>query len=94
MVILEIEHPVPDFERWKKTFDSDPLNRKDSGVRRYQIFRQTDNPDNVIVDLEFDDVIQAEAMLAALRTLWNTVAGDVVMAPRARIFQLIENGEY
>jgi hypothetical protein len=25
MIILRIEHAVPDFEAWKKAFDSDPI---------------------------------------------------------------------
>jgi hypothetical protein len=30
--ILHIEYSVPDFDGWKKTFDSDPLGREKSGV--------------------------------------------------------------
>jgi hypothetical protein len=37
MYILRIEHAVPDFAAWKKAFDSGPLGRKRSGVRRYRI---------------------------------------------------------
>ncbi len=44
MIILQIEHPVPDYAGWKNAFDSDPMGRKRSGVIRYKIFRQTDNP--------------------------------------------------
>jgi hypothetical protein len=36
--ILQIEHPVPNFEGWKAAFDSDPIGRERSGVRRYRIF--------------------------------------------------------
>ena len=48
MVILQIEHKVPDFEGWKKAFESDPINRKKAGVLRYQIFRPVDDPNYVI----------------------------------------------
>ena len=44
MIILRIEHKVENYEKWKKTFDSDPINRKQSGVRRYRIFRPIDDP--------------------------------------------------
>lgn len=37
MFVLRIEHPVPDYEAWKRTFDRDPLGRSRSGVRRYRI---------------------------------------------------------
>ena len=94
MIVLQIEHPVPDFNGWKKAFDSDPLNRKQSGVKRYKIFRQADNPNYVIVDLEFDNVVQAEAMLSALQKLWNQVEGKVMTGPKARIIEFAEGKEY
>jgi hypothetical protein len=39
MVILRIEHRVSNYGGWKQAFDSDPVDRKGSGVRRYQILR-------------------------------------------------------
>ena len=44
MPIVRIEHAVPSFEKWKQAFDSDPADRKGSGVRRYQILRLQDDP--------------------------------------------------
>ncbi len=69
MHILRIEHPVSDYDAWKAAFDSDPLGRDRSGVRRYRILRATDDPNYVMIDLEFDDASEAEAMHAALREL-------------------------
>lgn len=91
MYILRIEHPVVDFDGWKKAFDTDPVGRKKSGVRSYRIMRPVDNPNYVIVDLSFDTVKEAEALLAALHALWSKVRGTVVQAePTTRIIQLIE----
>ncbi len=44
MHILRIEHPVPDYDAWKEAFDSDPIGREPSGVRRYRILRPNDDP--------------------------------------------------
>jgi len=63
MPIVRIEHAVPNFEKWKQTFDSDPANRKGAGVRRYQIVRLRDDPNYVMIDLEFDGVDEAEGFL-------------------------------
>jgi hypothetical protein len=43
MYVLRIEHSVPDYEGWKRAFDSDPLGRKKSGVRQYRVLRAVDN---------------------------------------------------
>ena len=94
MVVLQIEHLVPDFNGWKKAFDSDPVHRKKSGVRRYRIFRQTDNPNYIILELEFDNLLEAEALLSALQKLWKLVEGRVMTNPKARIVETIESKEY
>jgi ribose 5-phosphate isomerase len=90
MVILHIEHQVPNFDGWKKAFESDPINRKKSGVRSYRIFQPIDDPNYVIVDLEFDNLKDAENTLAALRNLWGKVEGKVMMNPKTRILNLLE----
>lgn len=94
MTILRIEHKVPNFDGWKKAFDSDPINRKQSGVRRYRIFRPTDDPNYVIIDLEFDNFNNAEASLAALSKLWTQVEGKIMVNPQTRILNIVETIEY
>jgi ribosomal protein L35AE/L33A len=94
MPILQIEHPVPNFEAWKKAFDNDPVGRKQGGVRRYKISRRVDNPNFVIIDLEFDKLSEAETFLNSLRNLWNRVEGKVMNNPQARIIEVVESNEY
>lgn len=94
MVILRIEHPVPDFNGWKAAFDSDPVGRARSGVRRYQILRSMDDPNYVMIDLEFGTKAEAEALLAAMRKVWAGVEGQIIMNPQARIAEVIETRKY
>jgi hypothetical protein len=93
MFILRIEHPVPDYDRWRTAFENDPLDRRKSGVRRYRILRAVDEPNLVFVDLELESRSEAEAMLTTLRTLWGRVEGKVMTAPKARIVELAETHE-
>jgi hypothetical protein len=94
MTILQIEHKVPNFDGWKKAFDRDPIDRKKSGVRRYRIFRPADDPNYVIIDLEFDTLNETEAALALLRRLWEQVEGKVMVDPQTRILDIVEAKEY
>ncbi len=95
MHILRIEHPVPDFDVWKKAFDDDPIGREQSGVRRYRILRSIDDPNYVMVDLEFDSSREAEAVRAALRDLWGRVEAEgLIGGPQARIVEAVESKEY
>jgi len=93
MIVLRIEHPVADYEAWKQAFDSDPAGRERSGVRRYQILRAADDSNDVMIDLEFDTVERAEALLAGMRIVWNRVQGTLISAPRARIAETVETAE-
>ena len=93
MYVLRIEHPVPDYAGWKRAFDSDPVGRKKLGVRRYRILRPVDSPNYVMIDLEFDTVSQAEALLAAMRVVWGRVEGTVMTNPQSRIVEAVETIE-
>jgi hypothetical protein len=93
MPILRIEHPVPNFESWKQAFDSDPVDRRKSGVRRYKIMRSVDDPNYVLIDLEFDTQAEAEGLLAAMRQVWRGVEGTIMTNPQARIVETVETVE-
>jgi hypothetical protein len=93
MHVLQIEHPVPDFDAWKRAFDNDPVHREQSGVRRYRVMRPVDDARYTIIELEFDSVTQAEAMRTALRALWEQVEGQVMTNPQVRIVETVESRE-
>ena len=90
MVILQIEHKVPNYEGWKKAFDSDPVGRQKSGVKHYLIFRPQNDPDYVIVHLGFDTLTEAENTLKSLQQLWQKVEGTVMFNPKTRILDIAE----
>ena len=86
--VLRIEHPVADFDAWKRAFDSDPVRRAEGGVRSYRVMRPYDDPDYAMIDLEFDSAEQAESFLVGLRVLWGRV--DVIRDPTARVTEVID----
>ena len=94
MAVLRIEHSVGDYDAWKQAFDDDPADRKGSGVRRHRIFRATDDPSVVLIDLEFDTAGDAEAMLGSLRDIWGRVQGTLIFEPTARIAEMVETVDY
>ncbi len=91
MAMLRIQHSVPNFAGWKRAFDDDPVDRKGAGVRRYHVHRSVTDPDFVMIDLEFDSVAQAEALLAKLRHLWAGPGGAVMRNPEAWIVETVES---
>jgi len=94
MTILRIEHRIQNFDGWKKAFDGDPIDRKKSGVKRYRVCRPADDPNLVIVDLEFDNENNVQLALAALKKLWTKVEGTIMFDPKTRILNIVEAREY
>jgi hypothetical protein len=91
MPILRVQHSVPDFESWKRAFESDPVDRKGSGVRRYSVYRPVGNPNFVIVDLELETVEAAERLLEKLRRLWAGPGGAVMRSPEAQVIEIVDS---
>lgn len=90
MTMLRIEHTVLNYDAWKQAFDSDPVGRQQAGVRRYAVFRSVDDPNLVMIDLEFDSSREAQGLLTGLRELWGRIEGTVIQAPRAQIVEMVE----
>jgi hypothetical protein len=93
MPVVRIEHSVPSFEKWKQAFDSDPADRKGSGVRRYRILRLQNDPTCVMVDLEFDSAGEAEAFLRTMQRIWGGPGKAVMQHPIGRVAELVEAKE-
>ncbi len=94
MPILHIQHRVADFVAWRRNaFDADPLGRAAAGVRRHRISRSATDPNDLIIELEFATMPEAEAMQAALRDLWRNPLVPIG-SPTARIIETVEAKDY
>lgn len=94
MYVVNLWHTVADYAAWKKVFDSDPLGREASGVRRYSIERPLDDEHTVIGELEFDSLAEAEAFAGRLQEIWKGPSGRVVSDPGLRITEVLEQKRF
>jgi hypothetical protein len=85
MATLHIQHPITDFDTWKGTFDSFADARGRAGVISHRIRQPENDPEFIVVDLEFDEAAQAHEFLEFLRqNVWSStdtapaLAGDPV----------------
>ncbi|MBX3241368.1 MAG: hypothetical protein KIT80_17795 [Chitinophagaceae bacterium] len=90
MTTLRIEHKISNYNGWKMAFDSDPINRKKSGVNRYRIYRPMDNPDFVIIELDFDNIEQAQATQTSLKQIFPNIEGKLIFDIKLKILNIIE----
>jgi len=98
MHLLQIEYPISDLDTWKAAFDRLSGLRQQSGVRRHRVLQPTDDPNYVIIDLEFDSQSEAEVYLAALqRNVYSSraaVPSSIIGTPQTRIVEAVEVEEY
>jgi len=94
MYVLNFWHAVRDYAEWKRVFDSDPLGRESSGVRRYTLERPVDDASTVIGELEFDSLDEAETFAGRLQEVWTGLGSQVVADPGLRITEVLEHKRF
>jgi len=94
MYVLNYWHTVSDYGEWKRIFDTDPLGREASGIRRYSIERPLDDEHTVIGELEFDTLGEAETFAGRLEEVWRGIAGETVSNAGHRITEVVEQKQF
>lgn len=94
MIILHIEHTVNNFDTWKASFDNYEEFRQKSAVRCYRVSRPIDNPNFVMIDLEFDSLNEAETLLAGVQQVWGRVNGTLIDNPQWRFSEVVQTKEF
>ncbi len=59
MATLLVRHRVRDFERWKQVFDAQAPERAAAGSLGGRVFRDGDDPEDVVIVLEWADLDRA-----------------------------------
>ena len=90
MTTLHIEHAIVDFDLWNAAFDRFAESRVQAGVRAERIQRPVDDPQYVVIDLDFDTVGEAEKFLGILQDkVWSSGENAPALAgtPQTKILE-------
>jgi len=94
MITLRIEHGIANFAAWKQAFDSDPINRKQSGVKRFRVYRPIDDDEHhVAIELDFETQEQALGVQTALNRMFGNIEGQLIFGPTTTILSIAEERE-
>ena len=98
MAVLAIQHRVGDFDAWKRAFDGDPVGRAENGVTRHAIYRSADDPNYIVIHLEFSSREEAERLLPKLQEVWRRVGKEIgfggLAGVDARVLDEVESADY
>jgi hypothetical protein len=90
MITLHIEHAISDFDQWHAAFERFELFRVQSGVRGQRVHQPVDDPQYVVIDLDFDSVEEAQRFLGFLETkVWPSRdnAPALIGSPQTKILE-------
>lgn len=71
MPMLLIDYRVQDVVGWRAIFDQDPMGRARHGVTRHWLYQDSEDPNHLMVNLEFPSVDEAKAFRKALQPVWE-----------------------
>ena len=65
MLHLLVRHKVSDFSKWKSAYDAHSPARKEVGLKEEHLLRNMDNPNEVILLFEVNDLQKAKEFSAS-----------------------------
>lgn len=60
MSYLFVRHKIADYDKWKKAFDDHAEVREDAGSEGGKLFRNSDDPNEVMIFFEWKDLESAK----------------------------------
>jgi hypothetical protein len=95
MTTLHIEHPITDLKAWLAAFDRFADARTKAGVQAQRVQHPVDNPNYILVDLDFATTEKARRFLAFLNEkVWSSTDSAPALAgtPQTTLLQDAEVG--
>ncbi len=96
MFTLRIEHQIHGYEMWRAAFDRLAAIRERAGARNHRISLAVDDPNFIMIDLDFDSADAAETFLGVLRReVWGSAAAPALAGGvQTRIVEVMESKGY
>lgn len=93
MIKVFVRHKVEDFAKWKYVFDDFLGHRKTSGELSYSIGHLPNEPNNLCLIFEWDNLENANAFLGSEILKTTMQAAGVIEAPDISVFEVYNEGK-
>jgi quinol monooxygenase YgiN len=85
-----VRHKVADYEKWKPIYDEHAEFRKASGSKGAQLFRNANNPDEIVLIFEWDDLANAQKFAQSEDLIKTMQKAGVIEKPDIHYLDKVE----
>lgn len=85
-----VRHKVEDYGKWKPVFDAHAATRKAAGCKGGRLFRNSDNPNEIIVVWDWDSVENAKKFAGSVDLRETMMKAGVADHPDLYFLEEIE----
>lgn len=90
MVFVLVRHKVADFDKWKPAFDEHGKTRKKSGSKGAKVYKSKDNPKEMIILMEWDNIENAKKFAGSQDLKDTMTKAGVVDMPDVYFLEEVE----
>jgi hypothetical protein len=90
MPYMVVRHKVMDYAKWKPIYDQHAATRKASGSKKAHLFCNADNPNEIIILFEWDDLGKARSFAQSDDLVKTMQKAGVSDKPDIYFFEEIE----
>jgi len=94
MVAVIVRHQVKDYDAWKPVFDEHAQVRRQHGAAGHQLYRVSDDPNQLVIVTLFEDAAGARAFAADPSLPEAMQRGGVEGAPDIAFAEHVEAVDY
>ena len=92
MTVLRIKHKVRDYDAWKTVFDDFSETRKQGGEKSYRICQTENDPNELDVIFEWDNVENARSFVKSPELKKAMEKAGVMEAPEISFLKEVDQG--
>ena len=93
MTHLFVRHKVADYDAWKAAFDSFEETRKASGEKSFQILHPDNEPNDLVLLFEWDNLANARNFMASEELKTRMQEGGVIEEPQIQFLNEVAKGD-
>ena len=93
MTYVQVRHKVQDYSAWKTIFDGATKMRKASGEKSYQVWNTENDPNNLFLLFEWDNIANAKKFLGSTELKTAMKKAGVIEEPEIRFLKELGRGK-